>query len=172
MGLLTTLRLAEPMNLGAERLVLTTAAASAITGGVLFGFSTLVMPALRRLSTPEAVTAMQAVNLVAPRSALMLPLLGSALGSAVVGVYAVVAGPQPGRGWLVVGAIAGLASFGLTAAYHVPHNNALAVADPAGPDTARVWAAYAAGWTGWNHVRAAAALVSAAALVAATRIRP
>jgi len=160
------------MNLLAERLALATAAASAITGGVLFGFSTLVMPALRRLPTSEAVSAMQATNLVAPRSALMVPLLVSALGSVAIGGYAVVAGPQPGRGWLLVGAVTGVISFGLTAAYHVPHNNALALVDPHAPDTPPVWAAYAAGWAGWNHVRAGAALVSAAALVAATRISP
>jgi uncharacterized membrane protein len=160
------------MNIVMERIVLGSAAASALTGGVLFAFSSFVMPALRTLPTATAVTAMQAINLAAPRSLLMVPLLGSAAGCAVVGVYAVVAGPQPGRGWLAVGALAGVLSMALTAAYHVPHNTALAVVDPLGPSASAAWHGYASGWTGWNHVRAAAALVSAAALVIATRAQP
>jgi uncharacterized membrane protein len=41
---------------------LATAAASGVMGGVLFGFSSFVMPALRRLPASHAVTTMQALT--------------------------------------------------------------------------------------------------------------
>jgi uncharacterized membrane protein len=49
----------------------------------------------------------------------------------------------------------------------VPRNDALAGLDADGPGTAAAWAAYRAQWTGANHVRTAAALLAAAALVVA-----
>lgn len=53
-------------------LALVTATASGLTAGVFLGFSALVMPALRARPPAEAVAAMQAVNLVAPRSLLVV----------------------------------------------------------------------------------------------------
>jgi Domain of unknown function (DUF1772) len=53
-------------------------------------------------------------------------------------------------------------AIGLTIAYHVPRNEALAAAEPQRSDAARQWARYLTEWTKWNHVRAAAALAAAA----------
>ena len=103
-----------------------TALGSGVLAGVFFGFSTLVMPSLRRLPVPEAVTAMQAINDVAPRSLLMLPLVTSGAGSLAVAAWALADADTAGRGWLLAGAGAGVACFLITAAYHVPRNNALA----------------------------------------------
>lgn len=160
------------MNLLLDRLALTTAVTSAVSGGVLFAFSSFVMPGLRSLPAATAVAAMQEINLAAPRSLFMLPLFGSAVGSLIVGGYGLLAGPHPGRGWLLLGAAAGIASIVITMAYHVPRNNVLAGVDPAGPAAGSAWLDYAAGWTAWNHVRTAAALLSAVALVAETRSQP
>ncbi|GAA1837172.1 anthrone oxygenase family protein [Microlunatus capsulatus] len=145
-------------------LALVTATASGLTAGVFLGFSALVMPALRGRPPAEAVAAMQAVNLVAPRSLLMVPLLLSAAGCLLVGVHALVTRPA-GQGLLLSGAAAGLAAFAVTAGYHVPRNDALALLDPAAPGTAAAWARYAAGWTVLNSVRTVLGLVSAVALV-------
>lgn len=151
------------------RLATYTAATTAgISGGVLFAFSALVMPSLRRLPAADAVRAMQAINLQAPRSAIMIPLVGSVLACAIVGAGALVAPRAPGRPLLLTGAVVGIAVFAITAAYHVPRNDALASVDPAGPEGASAWAAFEPGWTAWNHVRAGAA----ALLVAATRVDP
>ncbi len=116
---------------GIRWLSLATAFGSVVTGGTLFGFSAFVLPALRRLPTAEAVAAMQAINVQAPRSVLMLPLVGSALGSVAIVVLAVVRSDTPNRGWLLAGAAAGLLTFVITAVYHVPHNDAFARLDPA-----------------------------------------
>src|SRR3954447_1484384 len=107
-------RFAGGMNL-TRALALTTAFGAAVTGGSLFAFSTFVMPGLRRLPADQAVAAMQAINVEAPRSLLMLPLVGSAVGSAVVGAIALFRPSTPGRSWLITGALAGVLAFAITA---------------------------------------------------------
>jgi uncharacterized membrane protein len=141
-----------------------TAFAAAVTGGSLFAFSTFVMPALDRLPGGQAIAAMQAINVQAPRSLLMLPLFGGAIGGLLVAVLAFVQPDGVRRGWLVVGAIAAIMPVLITAIYHVPHNDALARLDPTAPDAASAWVRYSLGWTRWNHARAAAGLASAIAL--------
>jgi uncharacterized membrane protein len=151
---------------GIRWLSLATAFGSVVTGGTLFGFSAFVLPALRRLPTAEAVSAMQAINVQAPRSVLMLPLVGSALGSAAIVVLALVRSDTPNRGWLLAGAAAGLLTFVITAVYHVPHNDAFARLDPAASAAATAWRHYIGGWAWWNHARTATALMSGVVLVA------
>ncbi|GAA1427916.1 DUF1772 domain-containing protein [Microlunatus lacustris] len=147
-------------------LALLTATGSALTAGVFFGFSVLVMPAFRARPAAEAMAAMQAVNRVAPRSLLMVPLLGSAVGGLAVAVHALVTRPD-GLALLLVGAAAAVATLAVTVGYHVPRNDALAALDPQEPGSAAAWARYAPGWTRLNSVRAGLALLSAAALVGA-----
>ncbi|RKT79540.1 putative membrane protein [Terracoccus luteus] len=162
-------------------IALVTAVASGLTGGALFAFSSVVMPALARVPPATALPTMQAVNRVAPRSALMVPLVGSPVGCVVVGVWAAVAADGPTRLLLVAGAVFGVAAFVVTAAYHVPRNDALARVPPdsagatgatgstgeAGATGATgAWESYRPGWTAMNHVRVALALLSAVLLVA------
>jgi uncharacterized membrane protein len=153
--------------------VITLAALGAgAVGGVLYAFSAFVMRGLDRVPTASGVMAMQQVNLAAPRAPLMIPLVGTALLSLVLLVRAVpmVRGGQP-TGWLLAaGAGLYLVSFLITAAYHVPRNDALALLSPGAPGTAEAWRAYLHEWTTANHVRVAAALLSAAALVNAVRV--
>lgn len=144
--------------------VLGTATASGVFGGAMFAFSSFVMPALRALPPRDALAAMQAINIEAPRSLLMLPLLGTAAGSVALGAHAILAGPSEGRGLRLAGAALGLASFAITAGYHVPRNNALAVVEAGAPEAAGAWTAYAASWTRWNHLRTGAAVASAVLL--------
>lgn len=153
---MTTLRL----------VALVTAVGAGVTGGAMFAFSSFVMPALQRLPAAEAITAMQAINEAAPRSLLMPPLLATGVGSLVVAAMSVRGEDGQGRGLLLAGALAGAATFAITAAYHVPRNNALALLDAHTAVAAPAWDTYAAGWTRWNHVRTAAGLASAALLVA------
>ena len=134
---------------------LTVAAAvgTGIAGGVFFAFSTFVMPALHTLRAPEAIRAMQAINKAAPNPLFMLVLFGSALVGVVVAVRTV-RGPQSSVTPLILAAAACyLVQIVLTAAYHVPHNNALALLDPNAPASAAAWSHYYTGWTLLNHVR-------------------
>jgi uncharacterized membrane protein len=141
-----------------------TAIACGVSGSVLFGFSTIVMPALRAQRPAVAAAAMQSINLAAPRSLFMVPLVGSALGALAVGVLAASGSEVPGRPWLLAGAGTGLLTMAITAGYHVPRNNAFSSIDPSSPGIAAAWAAYEPGWTAWNHLRAAAGLVAAGLL--------
>jgi uncharacterized membrane protein len=77
---------------------------------------------------------------------------------------------KPGVVYLLVGgALYLVGTFGITIACNVPLNNALASVSPAAPDAAQRWAEYRARWTGWNHVRTAAAVAAAGAFTLALR---
>lgn len=146
------------------------AVGSALVAGVFLAFTAFVMRALDALDAPAAIAAMQQVNRFAPRAGLLVPLLGTALLCVVLAVLAVVSlatGPSA-RGWLVlVGCLLHLVAFGVTSAYHVPHNDALALVDPRAAGSLEVWRAYAGPWLAWNHVRTAAAGFASVALLAA-----
>ena len=144
--------------------VTATAVGSGVMGGVLFAFSSFVMPALHRIPARDAVLAMQSMNERAPQG-LGLPLVGTAAASVALAVHAVVTRED---GWVLQLAGAGLylAAFGITVAYHIPRNNALDAVDANGPDAARAWADYYGGWVRMNHVRAAAAVAGSAAYIA------
>ena len=68
--------------------------------------------------------------------------------------------------WLLVGSLLYVVgTFGVTVAFNVPLNDALASAKPGSPEAARLWANYLATWTMWNHVRTFAAVLALAAFV-------
>lgn len=58
---------------------------------------------------------------------------------------------------------------GLTIAYNVPLNDALAKLDPGSVDAAARWTSYVERWTRANHVRTASSLAAAAAFTLALR---
>jgi uncharacterized membrane protein len=142
---------------------------AALVGGVLLAFSAFVMKGLDALDPGDAVAAMQQINRAAPGPGLMVPLLGTALVCLALGVLAVVslASGSSTRGWLVlIGCVLYLVSFGITAGYHVPRNDALDLVDPLAAGAAQAWRAYAGPWLLLNHVRTAAAALGAAAFLA------
>ena len=146
-------------------ITLATALGTGVMGGVLFGFSSFVMPALNRLPASEAVRTMQAINVTAPRG-LGVPLVVSGLGSVVVGGWALASTDGWTRALLVGGAAAGVAAFAVTAAYHVPRNNALDQVEADSSAAVAAWSDYEPGWVAMNHVRTALSLVAAGLLVA------
>ena len=52
-----------------------------------------------------------------------------------------------------------------TVVFNVPLNNALAQVDPVSEAASIFWIRYLAAWSAWNHVRAVASFLAAAALV-------
>ena len=140
-----------------------------IAGGVFFAFSTFVMPALRRLPAEGGISAMQAINVAAPNPLFMAVLFGTGVICAIVGVAALARPHEPGAMWRVAGALLYVACLVLTAAYHVPKNDALALVDPHSAGAARAWAQYTSGWTAWNHVRALTSIAGGVSLFVATR---
>jgi uncharacterized membrane protein len=152
-------------NTGRTSLTFAATIGSAATGGVLFAFSSFVMPALDRLDPDDAIRAMNAVNVTAVRPAFMTVLFGTAALTAVTTVAGIRRrGTREGRLLIIGSAVYLVGVIGLTMAYHVPLNDALARFDPATGDAPRTWSDYSTGWTRWNHVRSLAGVAGAVLL--------
>ncbi len=156
------------MNL--TQLTTATAALGAATfGGVLFAFSTFVMPGLDASPPSAAVATMQQINRAAPRSLLAFDMVATLALCLVVAVLALLRmrqGGGAGSVLLLVGTALYVVSFAITAIYHIPRNNAFDSVVAHGPHAAQAWHDYARPWELWNHVRAGAALAGAASMVA------
>ena len=161
------------MNAGLASVSVTAAAlGSGVVGGVLYGFSAFVMRGLDATEPGTALTAMQEINRAAPRAPLTVPLLGTALLCVLLAVNATrdLRGDDGGGTapwWVLAGCALYLAAFLITAAYHVPRNDALMSVDAAGADAAAAWRDYAGTWVRLNHVRATAAIASSASFMVA-----
>jgi uncharacterized membrane protein len=141
-----------------------------LVAGAFFAFSTFVMRALARLPTAHGIAAMQTINVTVFHPLFMGALFGTAVLGLVRAGVALASG-EPGTTCLVTGALVYLVGVvGVTGAFNVPRNAALARADPASGDAARLWADYLVTWTAWNHVRTVAALAAAAAFTWALHV--
>jgi uncharacterized membrane protein len=149
-------------------LTLAGALGCALAAGALFAFSSFVMRALMKLPTPTGMKAMQSMNVEAPTPWFMLGLMGPAVVCVVAIVVSVLHSDEGYAGFLIAAAVFYLVgTIGLTAAYHVPRNDALAKVDPESAEGELAWSAYAAPWTKWNHVRVFTGLVASGLYVAA-----
>jgi uncharacterized membrane protein len=137
-----------------------------VVAGVFFAFSAFVMRGLDRLPAERAVGAMRGINAAAPAPAFMVLLFGTGLACGVLVFLSIFGRGGPSALYLLVGGTVYLISaVGLTVFYHVPQNEALDRVDPGGLEAH--WSRYVAGWTAWNHLRFAGALVASASLVTA-----
>ena len=89
---------------------------------------------------------------------------------AAVAVVGLAQWGDAGSGYLVAGGLLYAVPIVLTAAYHVPRNNAVARLDPAAPEAERVWRRYLQEWTRWNHARGLAGAASTATLALALHL--
>ena len=152
-------------------LTLVTALGCGLSAGALFAFSSFVMSALARLPAAQGIAAMQSINVQAVTPAFMTALFGTAVACGALGVWALADWDDSYGPWLLAGSALYLAGpVGLTMTYHVPRNNALAAVEPTSKDAEAHWRRYIADWTRMNHVRVAAGLVAAAALILALHV--
>ena len=152
----------------------TAALGAAVFGGVLFAFSTFVMPGLDAAPPSAAVATMQQINRAAPRSLLAVDMVATVVLCVVVAVLALLglrSGGGAGHVLLLIGALLYVVSFAITAIYHIPHNDAFDSVAAGGPHAAQAWHDFARPWELWNHVRAAAALAGAASMVVGLVVR-
>lgn len=151
-------------------LALATAIASAVMSGAFFAFSSFVMQGLAAMPPAHGAAAMQRINEKAVTPAFMVALFGTALAALATAATGVANWSEPAGPWLAAGGALYLGGvFVMTAAYHVPRNNALAATDPATQAGRALWHEYLRDWTRWNHVRFASSLAAAAVLAIATR---
>ena len=151
-------------------LTLTAAIGAGLAGGVFFAFSTFVMSGLGRASDRSGLEAMQGINKAAPTPVFMTLLFGTAVVCVLLGISAVRRLDEPVARWQLAGCALYLLMIVVTAAYHVPHNDALALVDPDSAGAGATWRHYLSTWTAWNHVRTLACAGSAVALTVAARI--
>lgn len=149
-------------------LALVSALGCGLAAGVFFAFSTFVMPALARLPAPQGVAAMQSINVKAINPWFMSALFGTALACLGAIVAALTDLDEAYAPYLVAGgALYLLGTIGVTMAFNVPRNDALAKLDPASAEAANYWPRYLEEWTRWNHVRTVAPFVAAGLEIAA-----
>jgi uncharacterized membrane protein len=147
-------------------LTIATALGCALNGGVLFGFSSFVLPALGRLAPAEGIRAMQSINVVAITPAFMTAFVGTAALCAGLIAVAFTVAHAP-VGYLIAGALTYLVGvFGLTRAYNVPLNDELERLDPDAPGAEASWRRYRQRWAVGNHVRSAAGVVAGGLMIA------
>jgi uncharacterized membrane protein len=144
-------------------LMLVAALGCGLVAGVFFAFSTFVMPALARLQPPQGIAAMQSINITAINPLFMLALFGTAFACLFLVVSVLFKWQQSGAFYLLAGSLLYLVgTIGVTIAFNVPLNYALASVKPDSPEGATLWAKYLTDWTLWNHVRTIAAIAAAA----------
>ncbi len=137
---------------------------SGLIAGFFFAFSVLVMKALSRMLPAHGIIAMQTINVVVLNPWFFTAFFGTAAIAIVLVVYSFFRLPASGVPYLLAaGALYLVGVIGVTIAFNVPLNNALAAVDPDSTEGARMWERYLYIWTNWNHVRTAASLAAAAA---------
>ncbi len=109
-------------------------------GGVFFAFSAVLMQELAVLRPAAGIAAMQRINAVILNPLFLGVFLGTALLSLVIMVWYVVAGRDPGAGWLLAaGLIYLLGSFAVTMRCNVPRNERLARLNADTAEAAAYW---------------------------------
>lgn len=140
-----------------------TALGCGLVAGVFFAFSTFIMAALARLPAREGIAAMQAINVTVITPLFMLALFGTGVVCLFLVGYSLFDLSNPRAVYLSSGGLLYfVGNVVVTIVFNVPRNNALAAANPASADGARVWADYLITWTRWNHVRTVTAFAAAA----------
>lgn len=130
-------------------------------GGFFFAFSVCVMGALSRQPAPQAIAAMQTINIVVINPLFLGTFLGTAALCVVVSGLAVLDWDGLSSSCLLAGsALYVLGTFFVTMRCNVPRNDALSAVSPESPEGQRLWSDYLSSWTTWNHVRCVAALAA------------
>jgi uncharacterized membrane protein len=147
-------------------LTFTAAIGCGLNAGVFFAFLTFVMPALARLKADRGISAMQSINITAINPLFMLVLLGTAVVCIFLMIMLLLKWHQLSAAYLLVGGLLYLVGvIGVTIAFNVPLNYALAIVDPNSTEGKILWAKYLTDWTFWNHVRTLTALAASAIFI-------
>lgn len=139
-----------------------------LIAGVLFAFSSFVMPALARLPPAQGIAAMQSINIAALKRSFVPSFLDVFVGTGAVCAALAVTSLvrfEHSAALRLIGAVLYLIGvIGITRLCNIPRNDALASLVRDAPDAAAHWARYVASWTAWNHVRVLAGVLGAAIL--------
>lgn len=136
-----------------------------LVAGIFFAFSTFVMRALARLEPPQGIAAMQAINITVINPWFMTAFFGTGVACLFLAIVSLLNWHFSGAAYLLIGSLLYLlGTVGVTIAFNVPLNDALAIVKAESVEGAELWAKYLTDWTLWNHLRTIAALIAAALL--------
>ena len=134
-----------------------------LMAGLFFAFSTFIMQALSRIPPEQGMAAMQQINVAVINPLFAIAFFGTALLCLVVIGLVLVGAAPASAALLLAGTLLYLVGvIGVTMAFNVPLNNALAAT--AATQAAEEWPRYVAAWLRWNHVRTVASVLSLACL--------
>jgi uncharacterized membrane protein len=133
--------------------------AAGLIAGLFYAYACSVLPGLARGDDKTFVEAMRGINIAIVNPVFLLTFLGAPL---LAGV-AIFLNPGP-RPWVIAGFACLVAMIVITAAVHIPLNNAL---ESGGDDYAAVRAAFETIWVRWNVLRAVVSTAGFGCLVAA-----
>lgn len=143
---------------------------SGLVAGIFYAFSSFVMGALGRVPAAHGIEAMQAINVVVINRSFMLAFFGTAFLCCALLVAAYLRWNDATGKLLLLGSLLYLVgTIGVTMAFNVPLNNALAAVRPETAEAASLWAYYLERWTMWNTVRTVAPTAAMILFVAALR---
>jgi uncharacterized membrane protein len=132
-----------------------------LVAGVYFAFSTFIMTSFARVAPAAGFAAMNAINVDIVKSVFMPVFFGTTLAAAILAGFALFRWSGPGStAVLAGGVIYVIGTIGVTLAFNVPLNDALAAVDPSSVEGASLWARYVRDWTFWNHVRLFASIIA------------
>jgi uncharacterized membrane protein len=136
-----------------------------LIAGVFFAFSNFVMNALSRLQPAQGIAAMQFINIAVINPLFTIAFLGTGMTSIVLVISSLLKWYQINTIYSILGCLLYVVgTIGVTIAFNVPLNDALAKVDSASIDGMKLWTTYLSDWTVWNHVRTLAALAAAIAI--------
>jgi uncharacterized membrane protein len=136
-----------------------------LIAGVFFAFSNFVMNALSRIQPATGIIAMQSINITVINPLFMTTFLGTGVACIFLVISSLLKWHQISSTYSILGSVFYLVgTIGVTIAFNVPLNDALAKVDPNSIEGMKLWATYITDWTFWNHVRALAAVAAAIAI--------
>jgi uncharacterized membrane protein len=139
-----------------------------LNGGLFFAFSVFVMSALGRIAPAAGISAMQSINVTVLNPVFFAAFFGTAALSALTLLDGIIAWPDVGARYLIVGGMLYLVgTIGVTMVCNVPLNNRLARVEPASDEGSTLWRSYLSDWTAWNHVRTITSLTASASFIMA-----
>jgi uncharacterized membrane protein len=142
---------------------------SACVSGALFAFSAFVMPALWRIPAPEAVRAMQSINVFAERAPFGLAILAPMIASMALSIRALNDWHGTESALIIAGTVLYIGvGFGVSFAVNIPLNRRLAGVTPDPTEVVETWRTFASPWVRANHVRTAGGLLASAAFTLAS----
>ncbi|WP_421875669.1 DUF1772 domain-containing protein [Pacificispira sp.] len=135
---------------------------SGLVAGIFFAFSSFVMPALGQVAANRGIDVMNALNRTVYTPSFMVAFWGTTVMCLASVVVALTRRQGPiGMAQFCAGGVFLIGCVGITAAFNVPMNEALAGAAPGTQHELQIWTQVLEDWTFWNHVRTGAALLSA-----------